>query len=148
MNDKGKLILFCGKMGAGKTTLSQSIDSESTAVLMSEDEWLSSHYPGDINSFDDYLSYSQRIKPFVKRHIQQLLKAGLMVVLDFPANTSKQRKWLLSLCDEVNCDHELMYLHVSDEVCLTQITKRRKEQPERAQCVRSDFWGWTESLLV
>ena len=39
----------------------------------------------------------------------------------------------MSLGNEVNCEHELRYLNVSDEICLTQITKRSKEQPERAQ---------------
>ena len=140
MNNNGKLILFCGKMGAGKTTLAKSIASELVAILISEDDWLSSHYPGDINSFEDYLFYSQRIKPFVAGHIQQLLKAGLTVVLDFPANTSKQRKWLVRVSNEVNCVHELRYLNVSDEICLTQIAKRRKEQPERAQFDTSEVF--------
>ena len=133
MKNKGKLILFSGKMGAGKTTLSKSISSELVAIHISEDEWLSSHYPEDIKSFEDYLLYSQRIKPFVKSHIQQLLKIGLTVVLDFPGNTSKQREWLLSLSNEVNCEHELIFLNVSDEVCLSQIAKRGKEQPERTK---------------
>ena len=133
MNSKGKLILFCGKMGAGKTTLSRSIASESNAVLISEDEWLSSHYPNQINSFEDYRSYSQLIKPFVKKHVQSILTAGVDVVMDFPANTIRQRKWLLSLCNEIGSDHELIYLNVSDEICLAQIAKRSQEQPERSQ---------------
>jgi shikimate kinase len=34
---------FCGKMGAGKTTLSRSIARERKAVLISEDEWLAAN---------------------------------------------------------------------------------------------------------
>ena len=126
MNTKGKLILFCGKMGAGKSTLAQSMAAEANSVLVSEDEWLSSHYPQQINSFEDYLSYSKQIKPFLKRHIQSLLSAGVTVVMDFPANTSRQRKWLLSLCNEIGVEHQLHYINLSDEICLAQISKRRK----------------------
>jgi thymidine kinase len=56
VNQKGNLIFFCGKMGAGKTTTSKTIAREKNAVLISEDEWLSAHYPNEINSFDDYTS--------------------------------------------------------------------------------------------
>ena len=133
MNSKGKLILFCGKMGAGKTTLSKSISAEPKSILISEDEWLSSHYAEQINSFEDYLSYSQKIKPFIKEHIQSILTAGITVVLDFPANTLNQRQWLLSLSNEIGSEHELVYVNVTDEVCLAQISNRRKDQPERAQ---------------
>ena len=55
------------------------------------------------------------------------------MVLDFPANTLNQRQWLLSLSNEIGSEHELVYVNVTDEVCLAQISNRRKDQPERAQ---------------
>lgn len=132
MENQGKLFFFCGKMGAGKSTKAKSLAVENSAVLLSEDEWLAAHYPTQIQSFDDYIKYSNLIKPFVKNHVQNLLGLGVDVVMDFPANTVKQRSWFLSLCLEVSCDHELWYLDVSNEQCLSQIAKRRVEQPERA----------------
>ena len=140
MSRKGKLILFCGKMGAGKTTLSKNIVSKEDSVLISEDEWLSSHYPELIKSFEDYIKYSQLIKPFVKDLVQSILCAGVTVVMDFPANTIKQRKWLLSLSQEVGAEHELFFLDMSDEQCLTHIAKRRIEQPEREQFDSEDVF--------
>jgi shikimate kinase len=133
VNQKGALTFFCGKMGAGKTTKSKTIAREKNAVLISEDEWLSVHYPNEINSFDDYLEYSSRIKAFVKLHVQSILKAGTDVVMDFPANTVNQRIWFKQLCNEIECKHELVYLELSNEQCLIQIAKRREEHPERAQ---------------
>jgi len=120
-------------MGAGKSTLSRQIADDLKCVLISEDEWLSSHYPDHIKSFQDYLFYSRRIKPFLKKHIQDLLISDVAVVLDFPGNTVKQREWLVSIGSEVGSPHELIYLNVSDEVCLNQIAKRRIEHPEREQ---------------
>ena len=132
MEEKGTLIFFCGKMGAGKSTKSMVIATEQNAVLLSEDEWLSSLYPGQISSFEEYIKYSGQIKPLIKRHVQNILSTGTNVVMDFPANTFSQRKWFLELVLEVNANHELIYLNVSEEQCLKQIAQRRTEQPERA----------------
>lgn len=128
----GTLILFSGKMGAGKSTTSKKISQERNAVLMSEDEWLSILYPGKFNSFDDYLHYSSILKPLVKDHVVNILKTGTDVVMDYPANTVNQRKWFIEIISVANCDHKLIYLDVSDEVCLKRIEQRKIENPERA----------------
>ncbi len=132
MENQGKLYFFCGKMGAGKSTRSRVVAVENNAVLISEDDWLSAHYPSQIQTFDDYITYSSLIKPFVKSHVQNLLNTGVNVVMDFPANTVKQRAWFISLCSEVNSQYVLWYLDLTDDQCLSHIAKRRIEQPERA----------------
>ncbi len=132
MKNKGILIFFCGKMGAGKSTKATQFSQERNAVLLSEDEWLASLYPGQISTFDDYIKFSSLLRPLVKEHVQNMLSAGVNVIMDFPANTVKQRAWFRTLASEVEATHELVYLIVSDEQCLKQITKRRSEKPERA----------------
>lgn len=133
MKQPGKLTFFCGKMGAGKSTQSKTVTFENNAVCISEDEWLSEHYPNQIQTFDDYLERSRLIKPFIKSHVQRILGTGANVVMDFPANTVAQRAWFKQLCTEIDCKHELIYLDLSDEQCLSHIAKRRIEQPKRAQ---------------
>lgn len=133
MSNRGVLTFFCGKMGAGKSTKSKVLSVEKNAVLLSEDDWLAAHYPNQIHSFDDYLTYSVLIKPFVKAHVQNILQTGNNVVMDFPANTVSQRAWFKQLCSEIYSQHELVLLDLSDEQCLARIAKRRTEQPERAQ---------------
>lgn len=132
MLSTGKLIFFCGKMGAGKSTKSKEVASDNNAVLLSEDEWLSILYPQQIASFDDYIKYSVLLKPLIKSHVQKILLTGTNVVLDFPANTSKQRGWFKNIVLEVNAKHQLIYLDISDKKCIQQIAKRRLEQPERS----------------
>lgn len=126
------LIFFCGKMGAGKSTKSFQIAKERNAVLLSEDEWLGSLYPNKIRSLEDYIKYSNKLKPFVKSLVQNMLKVGANVVMDFPANTTLQREWFKCIFSEIDAPHELIYLDVSNEICLKQIAKRRLEHPERA----------------
>lgn len=130
--NKGVLTLFCGKMGAGKTTMSREISQERNAVLLSEDEWLTSIYPNSINTLNDYIEHSDRLKPQMKKLVQSVLISGTDVVMDFPANTIPQREWLKSIFSEIQAPHELIYIDQPNEVCLRQIEKRRTEQPERA----------------
>jgi len=128
----GTLIFFCGKMGAGKSTKSKEFTSKNNAVLLSEDEWLSILYPQQILSFDDYIKYSALLRPLIKSHVQKILLTGTNVVLDFPANTTKQRAWFKNIVQEIGAQHQLVYLKLSDEQCIKQIAKRRFEQPDRS----------------
>jgi predicted kinase len=130
--NKGVLIFFCGKMGAGKTTKSLQVSHERNAVLLSEDEWLASIYPDSIQTLEDYIKYSGRLKPQMKKLTQSILAAGTNVVMDFPANTISQRGWFKSIFSEIQAPHELIYINQPDDICLGQIAKRRIEQPERA----------------
>jgi predicted kinase len=132
MNSKGTLIFFCGKMGAGKSTLSRQISQELNAILLSEDDWLSSLYSNEITNFDDYLKYSNRLKPLLKTHITSILNSGVSVVMDFPANTKNQRAWFKDIFLTENIPHRLIYLEVDEKTCIEQISKRRETNPERA----------------
>ena len=132
MKQLGTLYFFCGKMGAGKSTKSKQVAVDKRAVLLSEDEWLESLYPNQITSFEDYLKFSAQLKPLVKKHVQNILSVGTDVVMDFPANTQKLRKWFLEMVSEVNANHQLIFLNLTNEQCLRQIAQRRIEKPERA----------------
>ncbi|OEF23503.1 AAA family ATPase [Vibrio rumoiensis] len=129
----GKLYFYTGKMGSGKSTHSTQLSNDINGVHISEDEWLSTLYPDLILSFEDYLRFASRIKPLIYRHVQQILKSGADVVLDFPANTYQQREWFKQLVESVQAQHELIYIDADNAVCLQQIEQRRIEQPERAK---------------
>lgn len=134
-------------MGAGKSTKSKEIEQNENAVLLSEDEWLEKLYPNQINTFDDYLNYSKIIKQLLKEHIQHILKAGSNVVMDFPGNTKTQRKWLSSIASDINADHKLIFLNISDETCLKQIEKRRVENPERTNFDTKETFDYVSSYF-
>lgn len=130
---KGELTFFCGKMGAGKSTKAIEMAHQGKAVLLSEDEWLASLYPGKISSLKGYTEYSNLLKPQIKKLVQSILSAGTNVVLDFPANTLSQRDWFRSIFSEIGAPHNLVYIDFPNEVCLKRIRKRRIEEPERAK---------------
>lgn len=136
-----KLTFFCGKMGAGKSTLARKMAAQNQAALLSEDEWLASLFPGQIASLDDYVRFSGRLKGPVKGLVQTMLAAGTDVVMDFPANTMAQRAWFRELLDATSAEHELVFLDLSDAACLARIERRRLAEPSRAATDTADMFA-------
>lgn len=132
MTKTGTLTFFLRENGRRKIDQIKRICFRKQCVLLSEDEWLSILYPQQILSFDDYMQYSARLRPLIKLHVQKILSTGTNLVLDFPANTVKQRAWFKSIAKEIDAHHQLIYLEFSDEHCIKHIAKRRLEQPERS----------------
>ena len=91
---KPTLHLLCGKIAAGKSTLARRLAAAPATVLIGEDQWLSTLFPGEIATLEDYVRCSGRLGEAMSPHVEALLKAGLSVVLDFPANTVRRRKWM------------------------------------------------------
>ncbi len=59
------LHLMSGKIASGKSTLAKSLASERSAILLSEDYWLSELYPDQIKSVIDYVRLSRQIRKLV-----------------------------------------------------------------------------------
>ncbi|MDC8831344.1 AAA family ATPase [Alteromonas gilva] len=146
--NKGTLTFFCGKMGSGKSTRAREIARQCTAVLLSEDEWLSSLYPNKIATLSDYIEYSNLLKPQIKALVQSILACGTNVVMDFPANTISQRNWFRSIFAEINAPHCLVYIEVADAVCLKQIQQRSIEQPQRAKTDTAEMFEQVTRYFV
>jgi len=50
-------------------------------------------------------------------------------VLDFPGNTKAQRAWFRELIERANVDHELHFVHASDDLCKSQLRDRSNGLP-------------------
>ena len=55
-----------------------------------------------------------------------MLTAGANVVMDFPANTVENRKWMLGIVQEADVAHTLHVLDVPDEICKARLRKRNE----------------------
>jgi predicted kinase len=126
---QAKLIFFCGKMAAGKSTLSRVLAEQEQAVLLVQDEWLSHLFPGEILDVPDYLRCSARLNAALTPLIASLLSKGMSVVLDFPGNTTKQRAWFRQLFEAAGVDHELHFIDAPDDVCKRQLRERSAGLP-------------------
>jgi predicted kinase len=129
MTHKGKLIFFCGKMAAGKSTLARQLAARENAMRVVQDEWIDALYPGMVVNVATYIEYSGRINRLVAPYIAELLGRGIAVVLDFPANTRNQRAWFREIIDRAGVEHELHFLDTPDDICKAQLKARSAHLP-------------------
>ena len=118
------LHFLCGKIGSGKSTLAQQLAAQPGTILLSEDSWLAALYPGEIVDLADYARCASRLRNAMGSHVAALVRAGLSVVLDFPANTRRSREWLRQVAQDAGCAHRLHYLDLPDEVCKARLRAR------------------------
>ncbi len=136
---KPTLHLVCGKIAAGKSTLASSLGSAPNTIVVKEDYWLARLFPGEQNSLADYIRNSTRLREAITPHLIELLRSGMSVVLDFPANTLASRAWMRSLFEEARCAHQLHYLEVTDEVCKARLRRRNEAGEHEFQASDEDF---------
>ena len=118
------LHLMSGKIASGKSTLAKSLASERSAILLSEDYWLSELYPDQIKSVVDYVRLSRQIRKLVGTLVIDVLNSGVTVILDFPANTPEDRQWLCGLADAAEVSHCFHYIELDDETCRARLHQR------------------------
>lgn len=133
------LYLLCGKMAAGKSTLARTLAARPLTVLIGEDRWNATLYPGEILTIDDYRRCSDRLRAAMGPHVVALLKAGLSVVLDFQANTVAVRRWMRTIIDESGAAHELHLLDLPDAVCKQRLRARNAAGEHPYQPTDDDF---------
>ncbi|WP_417492627.1 AAA family ATPase [Maricaulis sp.] len=124
MPTSSTLHLVCGKIAAGKSTLCHQLATGADTVLLSEDDWLSGLFPGEISTPADYVRCSARLRALIGPHVVALLRAGLSVVLDFPANTFGSRAWMRGIIEAAGAAHTLHWLDLDDATCKARLRQR------------------------
>jgi len=121
---KPTLHILCGKIAAGKSTLAARLGNQPETVVIAEDTWLGALFSNELRSVEDYVRCSSKLKRVMGPHVEALLASGMSVVLDFPANTPDQRRWFKGILENTGVPHTLLFLDVSDEVCLARLHAR------------------------
>lgn len=122
--DRPTLYLFCGKAGAGKSTLARILAARAATLLITEDHWTATLFGEALQTMDDYGRLSARLRVAIGPLIVDILRQGISVVLDFQANTVKVRDWMRSLIAEAGVAHELHLLDVPDSLCRERLRAR------------------------
>ena len=118
------LHMLCGKIASGKSTLAAKLAAAEKTVLISEDNWLGTLHGAEMATVADYVHRSGNLRKIMGPHITALLKAGVSVVLDFPANTVENRNWMRSITINSGADHTLHVLEAPDDLCLKRLKAR------------------------
>ncbi len=118
------LHMICGKAASGKSTLTANLGQAAATIVIAEDDWLAALYGDQMSSISDYVRCAAKLREVMGPHVVSLLKAGLSVVLDFPANTIATRTWMRGIAEGANVMHMLHYLDVPDELCKARLRAR------------------------
>ena len=141
------LYLICGKIGAGKSTLARRLASGPATLLISEDHWTSKLFAGDLKTIEDYGRLSARLRAAMGPHVVDILQQGLSVVLDFPANTVKNRDWMRSLIAQAQVPHELHLLDLPDAVCKARLRERNARGEHPFQVTDAEYDQFTRYFV-
>lgn len=141
------LYLLCGKIAAGKSTLARQLASRPATLLVSEDHWTSTLYADELKTIEDYVRLSARLRAAMTPHIVDILHQGLSIVLDFPANTARQRSWMRSLIDAAKVPHELHYLDLPDELCRQRLRRRNAGGGHQFQVSDAEYEQFTAHFV-
>jgi predicted kinase len=125
-HSSSKLIFLCGKMAAGKSTLARELAKRDNAILLVQDEWLAALFPGEITDIPAFVKCVSKLEQALMPLICDLLSRGMSIVLDFAANTQKQRVWFRELIERTKVPHELHFVDAPDALCLAQLAERSK----------------------
>ncbi|PHM35712.1 AAA family ATPase [Xenorhabdus innexi] len=142
------LHILCGKIASGKSTLSAKLSQQPMVITMSEDYWLSTLYGSEMKTVSDYVLYSAKLRDAMEPHLISLLNAGVSIILDFPANTVENRKWMKKIIDTTGAEHCLHFLDVPDSVCLERLLLRNQSGEHQFLVTDEQFAAITRSFVV
>ena len=63
MSTSAKLIFFCGKMAAGKSTLARDLANRENTVLLVQDDFLDALFPGEITDIQGFVKCKRQANP-------------------------------------------------------------------------------------
>jgi len=131
--------MICGKIAAGKSTLARRLADAPGTILIGEDVWLSTLYPDQQRTVAEYARNSRRLRAVMGGHIEALLRAGLSVVLDFPANTVANRQWMRSIFEKAGAAHRLHFIDLPDAVCKARLRQRNVAGTHQFRVTDAEF---------
>ncbi|MHA7828510.1 MAG: AAA family ATPase [Roseovarius sp.] len=142
------LHMLCGKIAAGKSTLAASLASGPGTILIAEDDWLNALFADELVSLPDYVRCASKLRRIMAPHVAEVLNAGVSVVLDFPANTVEQRRWMRGILETTTAAHQLHLLDVPDEVCLTRLRDRNSQGDHLFAVTEAQFHQFSSHFAV
>ena len=141
------LHMLCGKIASGKSTLARRLADADSTVLLVEDEWLKPLFGDELKTLEDYVRCTRKLRAAMAPHVFALLNATVSVVLDFAANTPRQRAWMRGLLDASGAAHLMHVLNVSDARCLARLRARNAEGKHPFAVTEAEFDAFSSHFV-
>jgi len=104
-------------------------------------------FPAEVRTIEDFAKLSARLRAAMGPHVVDILRQGLSVVLDFPANTVTYRNWMRSLITLADVAHELHMLDVPDAICLQRLRQRNADGEHAYQVSEETYEQFTRYFV-
>jgi predicted kinase len=117
--------LLHGYIGAGKTTFARHLESQTSAVRFTPDEWIRRLY-GDDPPEELFADYSRRVTELMESVWSRCLAAGVDVVLDYGFWSRTERDRVRAVIAGLGAEHRLYWLACPDDIAWQRIDRRNK----------------------
>lgn len=126
--NKGKLILFCGLPGTGKTTHALKLEKSESLIRLCPDEWI---YDLLVDKDDGIEMERVRriIEPIQWELAKKLLSRGNTVLLENGFWSKEERSMYREGAKAIGADVEIYYFHASLETLKDRLKKRNEIAP-------------------
>jgi len=114
-----RLYLICGLPGAGKTTRALEIARSTGAIRLCPDEWLEALGV----SLIDY-DFRFRLEPQMLRHAEDLLRAGVSVIIEFGSWGRSEREAIRQIGIRTGAATELHFMDAPIEELAQRVRQR------------------------
>lgn len=125
----GKLLLFCGLPGTGKTTLAKKLEKEKPIIRLCPDEWVY-----DLMVDKTNIPEMDRIREIVESRqwilAKELLKIGNTVLLENGFWSVEERERYRIEAKNIGAEVLIYFIKADLELLKRRLTKRNTEAPK------------------
>lgn len=114
-----------GFVGAGKTTYARQLESETAALRLSHDEWMSRLY-GDDPPADQFADLYGRVAEQIAQVWSECVKRDVSVILDSGFWKRGERDQVRETAHRLGAEVRLHALSCSDEIAWERVQQRNK----------------------
>ena len=125
--------MVCGLTGAGKSTYSEKLRKKCGGVRFSIDEWNNTLFFMDRNPASDFDWFYERVQRScsqMRQTSEQILAAGVPVILDCGFTNSQERTIFYDWADGQGFQVTLHFIDVSEDIRWSRVQKRNTQKGE------------------
>lgn len=143
----GRVHLFYGLAGSGKTTLARELSSGGSGVRFTLDEWMMRLHPGLGFESAEYGERAANAREVIWTIAEQILVAGVDVALDWNSWSRARRNWAVERASEIGAPVSLHMLTASLEVASARVQERTASDTSFAHPVTTEGNEHLASLM-
>lgn len=129
INNKGKVIIVCGKICSGKSYYSKLIKESLNAIIISPDEATYELINNEQGEF--YNVFSKKLNKYLTKKVGEIAQAGANVIFERGLWTKEDRIKIKEYYKKLGISCELHYVYVDDETWKQNIFERNKRRTRR-----------------